>query len=555
MAPPQRRPTTVLLLRTPVPPKEGTDPYHDVFGTFCLPSFPMSALDSGAATPIAPFPHLAMIGGASDFAGVGRPLSRSGSGSSADRVRVAATLAGMTLSSLEDGVEQASGGSAGAVSTSRHSAHHHAGPRPEELLLERLQQQHRQQAEAQAHEASAANRRAASPQRNYSRRQPSYSTSLANETTSSALGQKPTAASLVLTTHHASVDATGADREWCVSSLPVLGSQNVNSEQFEQWIAEQEWGGVVATSNRAWDAWRDAVKTCRQNLASSPSHPRTIYSDTPFFLISSRSAATFRQTLPETSDRWVPKANKVYGAPPKKGAKASQTGGATGADTTAGEALGEYILGWLQRRRDAASTSSDGEGSSIPLLSKPLLLLQGDKSLAALPNFLEAHSIPFRAIQVYETCADQALASNLSRLQIMYQSLDDDDDEQHGQNGSAIDGSDESPSKPDWIVFFSPSGVDYSRQALDSFGWFPRNDTARRPRLVTLGSTTGNHLKEQYGFSVAAGEDADSDSLVVVATSADPQGIKDALDRVEATTTGSVSLDARALSASNDAVK
>ncbi|CEH13064.1 UROPORPHYRINOGEN III SYNTHASE [Ceraceosorus bombacis] len=48
----QARPTTVLLLRTPVPPSVGTDPYHDIFGPFCLPSFPFSALESGSSTPL-----------------------------------------------------------------------------------------------------------------------------------------------------------------------------------------------------------------------------------------------------------------------------------------------------------------------------------------------------------------------------------------------------------------------------------------------------------------------------------------------------------------------
>lgn len=48
------RPTSVLMLRTPVPPSQGTDPYHDAFGSFCLPSFPLSALESGSSTPLPP---------------------------------------------------------------------------------------------------------------------------------------------------------------------------------------------------------------------------------------------------------------------------------------------------------------------------------------------------------------------------------------------------------------------------------------------------------------------------------------------------------------------
>lgn len=48
------RPTSVLLLRQPVPMSQGTDAYHDAFGPFCLPSFALSALDTRTSTPSTP---------------------------------------------------------------------------------------------------------------------------------------------------------------------------------------------------------------------------------------------------------------------------------------------------------------------------------------------------------------------------------------------------------------------------------------------------------------------------------------------------------------------
>lgn len=45
-------PVSVLLLRSPVSVVTGTDPYHDAFGSFCLPSFASSALESGTSTPL-----------------------------------------------------------------------------------------------------------------------------------------------------------------------------------------------------------------------------------------------------------------------------------------------------------------------------------------------------------------------------------------------------------------------------------------------------------------------------------------------------------------------
>ncbi|EST09086.2 Tetrapyrrole biosynthesis, uroporphyrinogen III synthase [Kalmanozyma brasiliensis GHG001] len=52
-------PITILLLRTPVSMTKGTDPYHDAFGSFCLPSFASSALESGTSTPL---PSMSMSG-------------------------------------------------------------------------------------------------------------------------------------------------------------------------------------------------------------------------------------------------------------------------------------------------------------------------------------------------------------------------------------------------------------------------------------------------------------------------------------------------------------
>lgn len=45
---------SILLLREPVSILQGTDAYHDAFGSFCLPSYSLSALESGASTPHTP---------------------------------------------------------------------------------------------------------------------------------------------------------------------------------------------------------------------------------------------------------------------------------------------------------------------------------------------------------------------------------------------------------------------------------------------------------------------------------------------------------------------
>lgn len=250
------RPSTVLLLRTPVAPSRGTDPYHDAFGAFCLPSFPMSALDSGAATPVALPPK-----------------------------------------TLPEAL-------ASATHSTPHLPYHdgsspHRAPRPEELLLQALQQQQQQQRDGE-HEHGLAHQyqrnRANSPHRKYTRQRPTYHSGSCDQgaraaaAASAAENVATTTTTFTLTTHHVSTQAltpsqaesTGLSkvggssihREWCVISLPVIGSRAINEETLESHLAEGDWSGIVATSNRAWDVWKKVTTVCHEKGKSEYSSVR-----------------------------------------------------------------------------------------------------------------------------------------------------------------------------------------------------------------------------------------------------------------------------------------
>lgn len=349
--------------------------------------------------------------------------------------------------------------------------------------------------------------------------------------------------------------------------------------------------------------------------------PKTNYPETPFFLISSRSAATFRSTtLPDVPSLWAPKANKVYGAPPVKGGGKKDGPGGGNGDKAAGEALAEYIIGWLERRRSTAASAEGSGGADLPLIAKAILLLQGDKALPALPRALDAQKIPYESIVVYATCEDRFLMSNLDRQKAIYECLSsgeeveldggaegeaDGDGDVDGEGDAEGDGEGHVSASqreahedqtgivatPDWIVFFSPSGVDYCAPHLVRMGWFPDTGTGpstdegtgtgtekgtgtgtgtgtgmgkgerrpslsfsarTRPHYVALGPTTAAHLKERYGLvegpragapapmAVAAGADGAEAKAegraqfdFVTAASPDPQGVREAVERGE----------------------
>ncbi|CAO1616301.1 unnamed protein product [Parajaminaea phylloscopi] len=564
------RPSTVLLLRTPVGPNRGTDPYHDAFGAFCLPSFPVSALDSGAATPIA-LPH-------------------------------------KNLPNI----------SAHAAAHHHHHHHHHkegasAPPRPEELLLHALQQQQQksQQREDAASEEHSRDRRH-SPHRNYTRQKPTYSApdgAPASASDADVATRGGTSSSPILTTHHIATqnltsgqasslgldgptESCSIQREWCVTSVPVIGSQATHEDELEQLLVEGQWSAVVATSNRAWDVWKKAAQSCD----SKGKKPATNFAATPFFLISPRAASTFRSSvLPDTPADYAPAPTKVYGAP--GAAKPSKEGddedGATQGDkSSAGHAMGEYIAGWFERRR--APATAEDENEVKPLAAHPLLILQGDKSLAALPTVLTERGLDWQNIVVYQTCADAGIAGSLDRVHSLLHDLAWTEKSgtssrrgsgaSTGSNGGlrpkallketqmtsikseAVTSSPEdersledvtSPSltvaqdkdalpvrmlsnlarRPDWIVFFSPSGVDFAADALRARGWLPpvtdasserSHGAASYPHYLALGPTTAAHLKDKYGLPDAAGH-----KTLAVAEKPEPSGVKEGIAQAE----------------------
>jgi uroporphyrinogen-III synthase len=102
--------------------------------------------------------------------------------------------------------------------------------------------------------------------------------------------------------------------------------------------------------------------------------------------------------------------------------------------------------------------------------SKKLLFLVGDKTRPTLPNKMNELSIPYDKFQVYETYKDSEFDSSISKLNL---------------------------AEIDWVAFFSPSGMDFSFDILQS--WLAEN----RVKIAAIGETTKLHL-ENLNFRVSA---------------------------------------------------
>ncbi|TPX66168.1 uroporphyrinogen-III synthase [Spizellomyces sp. 'palustris'] len=102
--------------------------------------------------------------------------------------------------------------------------------------------------------------------------------------------------------------------------------------------------------------------------------------------------------------------------------------------------------------------------------SAPLLLLAGDKARDVLPQRLAAANVPFEKVMVYLTGPLPDFEAVLA---------------------AQIEGCLGETDVIDWVVFFSPSGVDVALTSLSEMTWW---DTVR---CASIGPTTSRRLQEK----------------------------------------------------------
>lgn len=408
------RPVCVLMLRTPVPMSEGTDSYHDAFGSFCLPSFASSALESGSSTPLTP--------------------------------------------------QKAVG---------------------ESEVRERLE------------------------------------------------GGRLVRDETWLMTHHRFGGDDG--REFCVTSFPILGHRTLHLDELAQRIEraavrEEAFDGVVITSQRAVQAWKEASERVRHARALDP-----FWTKIPFYAVGPATANALRNA----------------GAPPPL----MPTVVLGGEDAGTGEALAHFVAKLCEGRPP-----------------QRLLYLVGDKHSSAFEDTLRALNaeIYLDTLCVYETCRSAALEDHCatlahslpgapSRRRMTSRSSNDSlsdpgrfvhpvkrralaslseirgsapvtppadadpgatsavADEGPAENENAAAPSTASPGgepgaappdslpssvvHPDWIVFFSPSGGNYALPQLQARGWLPREGAPgpAHARIACIGPSTAKWVNSTLG--------------------------------------------------------
>ncbi|KAK0533114.1 uroporphyrinogen-III synthase [Tilletia horrida] len=372
---------SVVLFRSPVPTSQGTDPWHDAFGPFCLPSFPLSALESGTSSPLA-------------------PVALTASGLPSRKPRPAPTNPMLTT----------------------HHLHLTAHPPSDSAIDDDAVSL----AESIDSESSAS---------------PSLAGSQANVPSSRTRKES------VL--RRPSIEPT----EFAVTSIPVLASITCNHSPLVGACLNHQWAGVVCTSQRAVQAWGEALTSIAHNAVRDyerldfdrrPNELRlprtqTTWTRVPFFAVGPATSTALKKIVigPPAGSKVSPTAVAAATAPikPKVVLGGKSTGNA--------DLLGRFILNFFDCQpgeddsappstsdhasSNASSASQPESGRSSPqaqsyALNHPLLVLQGDKALPTLPRILSSarpQPIPFETMRVYETGVDPNFSSNVDSLRTM----------------------------------------------------------------------------------------------------------------------------------------
>ncbi|KIP06765.1 hypothetical protein PHLGIDRAFT_30350 [Phlebiopsis gigantea 11061_1 CR5-6] len=229
--------------------------------------------------------------------------------------------------------------------------------------------------------------------------------------------------------------------------IPVLETVLVNVKDLQDLISQGSTitglHGVIVTSARACEAWREAILS----LEPKPSAGAD-WTSTPFYVVGEATATTLREIRGEVE-------GSVLAPKDIRG----------GAESGTSEKLAHFIL------RD------------LPASDKPrkLLYLIGDKNRDVLANILRDGGVELQAQQVYATQGSSSFPSDLRK---------------------AVESA---PPESNcwWIVFFAPSAAEFVTPTLRKYFEVPdAHSTSYATKIAAIGPTTHDFLKDKLHIRV-----------------------------------------------------
>ncbi|KAI0092390.1 tetrapyrrole biosynthesis, uroporphyrinogen III synthase [Irpex rosettiformis] len=233
-------------------------------------------------------------------------------------------------------------------------------------------------------------------------------------------------------------------------SVPVLETVLVNGESLHDIVQkdpkELELSGVVITSSRSCEAWRETVQSF---VAESPTAD---WSTLPFYVVG-QATATSLEEINKVAGKTMLAPRNILG----------------GSETGTGEKLAHFILEDLKPH--------------TPALEHPvkLLYLTGDKNRDVLPNILRGGGIDLQPLQVYQTQGASTFPQDL-------------DDAMNAVPDK---------SRCWWIVYFAPSAADFVTPVLRNRFEIPDpNSQLFATKIAAIGPTTSIFLRDELHLRV-----------------------------------------------------
>ncbi|TDL27017.1 tetrapyrrole biosynthesis uroporphyrinogen III synthase [Rickenella mellea] len=242
-----------------------------------------------------------------------------------------------------------------------------------------------------------------------------------------------------------------------VQSLAVLETVQSNPKELQEIIragpASHDIHGVIITSKRASDAWRDAttdLTTNSENMAGD-------WSDIPFYVVGESTSRALKDIGLSRPSHLTP--NDIRGA----------------TESGTSERLAHFILSEQSHRENRFK----------------FLYLKGDKNRDDLPNILVAGGITLVSVKVYETRGSPSFATTLQTLVNAKVKGKSNDHKLHW-----------------WVVLFAPSAAEFAVPILRTAFRLSVSDgspdsSLRDAKIAAIGPTTASYLRNKLSLDVA----------------------------------------------------
>jgi uroporphyrinogen-III synthase len=228
------------------------------------------------------------------------------------------------------------------------------------------------------------------------------------------------------------------DAGFSVIFVPLLEFQWTNQLRLQNILlnGSSRYSGIIATSPRTMDALATAIESLRTE--------------------SKMTLWTTNETIDTVLAKWA--SLPLFAVGEKTAEKSPISFQSKFVGSGGAAQLAQQIVAWFQSSLNKSKIPLNAENGNIQEYGvgqlKPLLFLCGNLRRDDLPAILHSHGVPMEEITVYET-------------------------------KFTTDGKQQQQQQPDWIVFFSPSGVN---SMLTKFE--PSHDIWKRARKAAIGQTT-----------------------------------------------------------------